>query len=113
MFKAAKELRSSLIRNSLKSFVVAPLIRKFQVCAVREICVGTLNKENIWLQRRKMEKLLEDNEHIVCFFLCITAMVENKKVKAGKRRNDSGSSEEDMEESSSNNCGISFWVVFN
>ena len=113
MFKAAKELRSSLIRNSLKSFVVAPLIRKFQVCAVRAICVGTLNKENIWLQRRKMEKLLEDNEHIVCFFSCITAMVENKKAKAGKRRNDSGSSEEDMEESSSNNCGISFWIVFN
>ena len=61
MFKAAKELRGSLIRNSLKSFVVAPLIRKFQVCAVRAVCVGTLNKENIWLQRRKMEKLLEDN----------------------------------------------------
>ena len=60
-----------------------------------------------------MEKLLEDNEHIVCFFSCITAMVENKKAKAGKRRNDSGSSEEDMEESSSNNCGISFWIVFN
>ena len=47
------------------------------------------------------------------FFSCITAMVENKKAKAGKRRNDSGSSEEDMEESSSNNCGISFWIVFN
>ena len=46
------------------------------------------------------------------FFSCITAIVENKKAKAGKRRNDSGSSEEDMEESS-NNCGISFWIVFN
>ena len=93
MFKAAKELRSSLIRNSLKSFVVAPLIKKFEVCAVRAICIGTVNKENIRLQRRKMEKLWEDNEHIVCFFSCITAMVENKKAKAGKRRNDSGSSE--------------------
>ena len=41
MFKAAKELRSSLIKNSLKLFVVAPLIRKFQVCAVRAICIGT------------------------------------------------------------------------
>ena len=40
-------------------------------------------------------------------------MVENKKAKAGKRRNDSGSSEEDMEEFNSNNCGISFWIVFN
>ena len=68
MFKAAKELRSNLIRNSLKSFVVSLLIKKFQVCAVRAICIGNLSKENIWLQRRKMEKVLEDNEHIVCFF---------------------------------------------
>ena len=69
MFKAAKELRSSLIRNYLKSFVVSPLIKKFQVCAVRAICIGNLSKENIWLQRRKMEKVLEDNKHIVCFFV--------------------------------------------
>ena len=81
MFKAAKELRSSLIRNFLKSFVVAPLIRKFQVCAVRAICTGTLSKENTCLQRRKMEKLLEDNEHVVCFISCIIAIVENKKAK--------------------------------
>ena len=40
-------------------------------------------------------------------------MVENKKAKAGKRRNDTGSIEENVEESSSNNCGISFWIVFN
>ena len=40
-------------------------------------------------------------------------MFENNKAKAGKRRNDSGSTEEDIEESSSNNCGISFWIVFN
>ena len=94
MFKAAKELRSNLIRNSLKSFVVSPLIKKFQVCAVRAICIGNLSKENIWLERRKMEKVLEDNEHIVCFFSCITAMVEKKNTKARRRRrDDSGSSD--------------------
>ena len=56
MFKSAKELRSSLIRISLKSFLVSPLIRKFQVCAVREICIGTLRKERIWTQRKKYGK---------------------------------------------------------
>ena len=60
-----------------------------------------------------MEKVLEDNEHIVCFFSCITAMVEQKKAKARRTRNDSGSSEEDGEEFSNNNCGISFWIMFN
>ena len=56
-----------------------------------------------------MVKLLDDNEHIVCFFSCITAMLENKKAKA----NDSGSSEDDLGESSNNNCGIYFWILFN
>ena len=42
------------------------------------------------------------------FFSCITAMVENKKAKAGKKTNDSSrSSEEDVEESSNDNCGTS------
>ena len=113
MFKAAQELRSSFIRNSLKSFMVSPLIRKFQVCAVRAVCTGNLSNDNIWLQRRKIKNVLEGNEHIAYFFSCITAMVEKKKAKARRRRNDSGSSEEDGEESSNNNCGIFFWIVFN
>ena len=113
MFKAAKESHSSLIRNFLKSFVVSQLIRKFQVCAIRAICIGSLSKENIWLQRRKTEKVLENNEHIACFFSCITAMVEQKKAKARRTRNDSGSSEEDGEEFKNNNCGISFWRLYN
>ena len=33
-----------------------------------------------------MEKVLEDNEHNVCFFLCITAMREKKKAKPRKGR---------------------------
>ena len=52
------------------------------------------------------------NQHIL-FFSCITAMVGKKKAKARRRRNDSGSNEEDGEEYSNNNCGISFWIVFN
>ena len=44
MLKAAKELHSSLIRNSLKPFVFSPSIRKFEVCAVRAICIENLSK---------------------------------------------------------------------
>ena len=67
--------------------MVSPLIRKFQVCAVRTICTGNLSKENLWLQRRKMEKVLEDNKHIVCFFFvhyCYGGTEENKS-KEGKK----------------------------
>ena len=55
-----------------------------------------------------MEKILEDSEHIVCFFSWTTAMVEKKNTKARRRRNDSGSSMEDGDESINNNCDISF-----
>ena len=47
------------------------------------------------------------------FFSCITSMVEQKKAKARRIRNDSRSSEKDGEEFNNNNCGISFWIVFN
>ena len=40
-------------------------------------------------------------------------MVKKKNTKVRRRRNDSGSSEEDGEEYINNNCGISFWIVFN
>ena len=54
MFKAVKELCSSLIRSSLKSFVVSTLVRKFNVCtSVTSICVEILSKQNIRLQRWK------------------------------------------------------------
>ena len=53
MFKAAKELRSSFVKNSLKSFVVSPLIRKFQVCAVRAICIG--NKQRKYMAAEKKD----------------------------------------------------------
>ena len=60
-----------------------------------------------------MEKVSEDSKHIVCFSLYITAIVEKKNANARRGRNDSWSSKEDGEESINNNCGISFWIVFN
>ena len=49
-----------------------------------------LKERKYMASEKKDGKALEDNEHIVCFFSCITALVENKKAKAGQRRNDSG-----------------------
>ena len=57
--------------------------------------------------------VLEDNEHIVCCFSQITAIVKKKKIKARRRRDDFRSSEEVGKEFKSNNCGISFSNVFN
>ena len=56
-----------------------------------------------------MEKVLEDNDHNVCLFLCITAMGEKKKAKPRKKRRN----EDDEEECSNYNCGVFTWIVFN
>ena len=83
------------------------------MCAVRAIRIGNLSKENKWLQRRKMEKVLEDNEYIVRSFFVHYCYGGTEKAKTRRARNDSGSSEEDGEEFNNNNCAISFWIVFN
>ena len=49
---------------------------------MRAICIGNLSKENIWLERRKMEKDLEDNEHIVCAFLVHYCYGEKEEYKS-------------------------------
>ena len=59
------------------------------------------------------KNVLQDHEHIVCFFSCITAMVEKDKAKGRRKRNDQKSSEEDEEKISNSNYGISLWIMFN
>ena len=59
------------------------------------------------------KNVLQDNEHIVCFFSCFTAMVKKDKAKGRRKRNDQGSSEEDEEKISNNSYGISLWIMFN
>ena len=55
------------------------------MCAVRAICIGTLSKENMWFQRRKMEKLLEGSEHIACFFFrALLLWLKTRKQKQGR-----------------------------
>ena len=77
-FKPQRQLRSNVIKNALKAYVVGPLTLKYQVCAVRSLCVDGVSKEKIWITRRLLESLLEENPYVVCFFSCITALSEGK-----------------------------------
>ena len=114
-FNPARQLRSSVINNALKNFIVATVIKKYQVCAVRSICVDGVSKEKIWLTRRVLENLLAENPHVVCFFACITALVHGKKKKKKNNYNNSDSEEEGEEENDKSKkvCpGIAFWIAF-
>ena len=89
-FKPQRQLRSNVIKNALKTYVVRPLTSKYQVSAVRSLCVDGVSKEKIWMTRRLLESLLEENPYVVCFFSCITALSDDQI-----------------------SIGISLWIVFN
>ena len=113
-FKPQCQLRSSVIKNALKAYVVGPFASKYQVCAVRSLCVNGVSKEKIWITRRLVESLLEENPYVVCFFSCITALSEGNCRKKNQRSNKVSSNSEDETVAEQKFCpGISLWIVFN
>ena len=48
-FKPQRQLRSNVIKNALKTYVVRQLTSKYQVSAVRSFCVDGVSKEKIWI----------------------------------------------------------------
>ena len=98
----------------MKAYAVGPLTLKYQVCAVRSLCVDGASKEKIWATRRLQESLLEENPHVVCFFSCITALSEGKHGRNNRRSNKDRSNSEDETVAEEIFCpGISLWIVFN
>ena len=110
-FKPQRQLRSSLIKNTLKSFIVSPLVSKYQICGVRSLCSVGCSKEDVWLLRRQLENILIENPRVVCFFSCITAVCN---VPAQKRKRKDNESDESTEEETQTSVqtGISFWIAF-
>ena len=113
-FKPQHQLRSNVIKNALKAYVVGPFTLKYQVCAVRSLFVDGVSKEKIWITRRLLERFLEENLYVVYFFSCITALSEGKHGKNNQRSNKDSSNSEDETVAVQIFCpGISLWIVFN
>ena len=116
-FKPQPTLRSTVLKNALKAYVVPPFSQKYQVVAVR--CLWSYERSpdcdstNIWSKRRELEFLLANNDKIVAFFSSITAL-QKKQLPKKRCIEDSDESEEKEEEEvrESNLPGLAFWVVF-
>ena len=112
--QAAAPVSSNVIKNALKAYIVGPLTLKYQVCAVRSLCVDGVSKEKIRMTRPLLESLLEKNPYVVCFFSCITALSEGKHGRNNRRSNKDRSNSEDETVTEEIFCpGISLWIVFN
>ena len=109
-FCPRRELREKTLERALKTYIVPPFCRKYQVIALRALWNMESSEENvIWGKRIAMENILDGNLHVVAFFSCITAMQSKGNKK--RKRNDS-----DSEGNESNECltapGLAFWIVF-
>ena len=113
-FEPHRQLRRNVIKNALKASVVGPLTSKYEVCAVRSLCVNGILKEKTWITRRLLESLLEENPYVLCFFSCITALSGRNHGKKNRQSNkDSRNSEDETIAEQIFCAGISLWIVFN
>ena len=113
-FKPQRQLRSNVIKNALKTSVVGPLTPKYQVRAVRSLCVDGVSKEKFWITRCLLKSLLEENPYAVCFFSCITAIPEGNHGKQNRPSNKDSSNSKDENVAEQIFCpGISLWNMFN
>ena len=113
-FKLQRQLSNNVIKYALKAYVVGPLKSKYQVCTVRSLRLECVSKEKIWITRRLLESLLEENSNVVCFYYCITALSEGNSEKKNRRSNKDSSNREDETVAEQIFCpAISLWIVFN
>ena len=93
-FNPQGPLHSNITHNALKAYVVGPLTSKYQVCAVRSFYADGVLKEKIWIIKRLLESLLEENPYVVYFFSCITPLSEGKHGKENQQSNKDSSNGE-------------------
>ena len=113
-FNPQRQLHSNITQNALKAYVVGPLTSKYQVCAVRSFYVDGVLKEKIWITKRLLESLLEENPYVVYFFSCITPLSEGKHGKENRQSSkDSSNGEVKTVAEQIFRPRISLWIVFN
>ncbi|XP_057293352.1 uncharacterized protein LOC130621979 [Hydractinia symbiolongicarpus] len=117
---ANRQLRSEVLKRALKACIVQPVIRKYQVVAVRAMWGSDVDaREVIWGKRMQMENILLSNEQVSCFFSCITYMARPRKRKSmrneGEEEEEADSSSEGDNRNGANAPetfpGISFWIA--
>ena len=85
---------------------------KFALLGISVLMV--FQKKKIWMTKRLLESLLEENSYVVCFFSCITALSEGNYRKKNRWSNkDSNNSEEETVAEQIFCPGISLWILFN
>ena len=71
-YKPQNILRSQVMKNALKAFIVPAFLRKYNIVGVKSIveCRPAVSENTtIWKKRRELEVLFITNDQIVAFLL--------------------------------------------
>ena len=94
--RVRRQIKSTVLKNSLKSFVLPHVIENYEVAAIRTL---VKTGDAVWMKRRILEEILCKNDKIVGFFSCLTAMeVKYKKRSQKKVENAEGNDDDDNDD---------------
>ena len=71
MSQPKQRLYSIPLKNALKAHIVPVFSQRYNVCAVRTLWE---NHEDIYHKILEMEMILKEQDGVVAFFSCVTAM---------------------------------------
>ena len=122
-FVPQKTVRSNVLRNALKAYIVPAFASKYQIAAIRTLWSfeGLCESDSIWIKRREMQELLYRDNEVVAYFSCITALENRRKKRKRPQKqpamtasfsSEESEDEDDEDDDNINMPGISFWIVF-
>ena len=112
VFVPNSQIRSAILKNALKAYVVQPIIRFYNIIAVRCLWSEEESDKTTWVKRRLIELLLDKEPRVIVHVSCITALV---KKNSSKRKHDSSDDEDDTTvpctSERTRQAGVSFWIA--
>ena len=94
-FKGRNSLRSNMLKRALKSYIIPPVLKKYQVISLSALWDDDQPEENrIWLKRKMSDKK------------------NGRKRKRNEDESDSDFDDNEAAEESKDYPGIAFWIAF-
>jgi len=73
--KLQRQLRSSNLKRNLEYYIIPTIINHYDIAALRVLVEK--ESQDIWIQRKSLEDLLNKEENIVGFISCLTTLNVN------------------------------------
>ena len=84
MYQPKRELRSKVMKEALKAYIISPVAAKYHVCAVRLLWPQRYDITDMWEKRKEADELINRMDKVVTFISCVTAVAPSGAHKKRK-----------------------------